>query len=181
MAKEKGNNLSVTRMARVEKKLGSLSRDLLAKKQLPHDIQVYAVQVRDVSGVILESDADSIVMRHKRGAGSSKVVVTTFPRSRVVEEIGEAGGPGLLSIYARTLVRELKGQIVVISGTMIICKDIQTGEVTRLNNAVVGVEIEMVVDETSAAKKYGDLMGKAAKSSKKSTKKAAPAKSKKAK
>lgn len=181
MAKEKGNNLSVTRMARVEKKLGALSRDVLAKKQLPHDIQVYAVQVRDVSGIIMESDADSIVMRHKRGAGSSKVVVTTFPRSRVVEEIGEAGGAGMLSIYARTMVRELKGQLVSISGTMIICKDIQTGEVTRLNNAVAGVDIEMVVDETSASKKYGDLMGKASKPAKKSAKKATPTKAKKAK
>ena len=172
MAKEKGNKLALTRMSRVEKKLGSMNRDVLEKKQLPHDIQVYATQVRDISGVILESDADSIVMRHKRGAGSSKVVITTFPRSRVVEEIGEAGGPGMLSVYARTVVRELKGQLVAVSGNMIICKDVQTGEVTRLNNDVTGVEIEMVVDETSAAKKYADLIGKPAKAAKKTKKKA---------
>lgn len=172
MAKEKGNSLSITRMSRVEKKLGSISREVLAKKQLPHDVLVYAAQVRDISGVILSSDADSVVLRHKRGAGSSKVVISTFPRSRVVEEIGEEGGAGLVSIYGRTLVRELKGQLVTVSGTMIICKDVQTGEVTRLNSAVAGVDIEMVVDETSAAKKYADVMEGSAKSSKakKSTK-----------
>lgn len=168
----KTNSLSVTRMARVEKKLGALSRDILSKKQLPHDIQIYANQVRDISGVIMESDSDSVVMRHKKGSGSSKVIVTTFPRNRIVEEIGEAGGPGLLSVLGRTLVRELKGQLVTMSGSLIMCKDIQTGEVTRLNNGVDGVEIEMSVDENNANKKYSEFLGKEKPKAKKAKKKA---------
>ncbi|AQT28789.1 hypothetical protein YOLOSWAG_320 [Erwinia phage vB_EamM_Yoloswag] len=162
-----------TRINRISKKSGSISQSAAKASQMPHDVTITATQVYDVQGFITELTADSVTIRHKRGFGSSAQVLSTFPRSQVIELVGDTGTFGSLSVLGNVPVRTLKGQLLSFKGTQVIATDFDTKEVTVLNTTVPGVSITYAVNETAAAKKYGIA---APTKGKKADAKAAPAK-----
>lgn len=168
------NDLVATRKERILKKNKSISSTEVSMDQLPHDILVTATMPVEVPGFIVARTSDGLTMRHKRGAGSSKQIVSTFPNSNVVQVLGDEGEYGSVIVVRDAVVLELKGQLVEVHGSTIIATDVTTGEQTHLNSGVQGVNIAMTVDEASAAKKYANLGKK--KTAKKAAKPAAKAK-----
>lgn len=159
------NALVQTRISRIIKKSKGISDSKTPQTALPHDITIEAIAPQELSGFILAIGPDSITMRHKRGAGSSKQIVSTFPNNTVLQRVGEANDYGQVTVVRAHQVFELKGQLVEMSGDTILATDIQTGEVTHINTAIPGHTVSMVVDEVSAAKKY-DLSASTKKSPK---------------
>lgn len=181
VTKASNKSLVPTRLDRVLKKAASVATGKVKAQELPHDIVISATQAHEVSGFILSVTDHAVTLRHKRGFGSSKQIVSTFTTNQIIERVGEADGVGQLLVVANLPVRELKGQKVTIKGDIIVATDINSGEVTTINKNIPGYSVAMSVDEAAAAKKYGiadnSQKGKAAKADKS----AKPAKAEKAK
>ena len=178
----KGTVTVPTRMDRIAKRNGSLSTSKADVQAMPYDIEVVGRQATVIEGFIMAVTADSVTLRHKAKAGSSKQIVSTFPNTLVIERMGSVGEIGQITVIAETAVRTLKGQKVTVKGGVIIATDWETGEVTEFNMHVQGYTVNLVVDETAAAKRYGYEAGsKTAKGGKGKAEKPAKAKGKKSK
>lgn len=182
----KSTSLVPTRLERIAKKTGSISTNKASMSALPHDIVVTGLQATEVLGFLIAVSPEFVTLRHKKGHGSSKQIVSTFSASRIIERIGTAGESGRLTVLANIPILTLSGQTVDVKGHVVTATDIQTGEQTVLHTNIPGYTVNLTVDETTAAKKYGyEAAGKSGKSSKPAkagkADKAAPAKGKKKK
>lgn len=175
----KNTSLVPTRVDRAAKKTSSISTVRAKAEKMPHDVTISAVQAVEIQGFILEITDFHISIRHKRGHGSSKQIVSTFPLNAVIERVGVAGEAGQILVMTHAPVRTLSGQYISIKGNTITATDALNGEVTTLTSNVEGVTVSLQVDETAAAKKYGYEAGSAKKT--KSVKSDKPAKGKKSK
>jgi len=156
MAKNKSTAIAVPkRLDRIAKKAASIITQKAKQSELAHDIVISARQAVEISGYILEITADSITMRHKKGHGSSKQVVSTFNNSQIVSRIGEVGDIGLVLAIVHAPVQVITGQTVKVKDGVIVATDIQTGEVTHVRTDIAGFDVQAVVDEAVAARKYG--------------------------
>ncbi|WOL24569.1 hypothetical protein fHeYen902_223 [Yersinia phage fHe-Yen9-02] len=169
MSKVSSKSIVPTRLDRISKKSASIATGKAKASELPHDISISATQAHEVQGFILSITDNSVTLRHKRGFGSSKQIVSTFTSNQIIERVGDEGGVGQLLVVANMPVRELKGQKVSVKGNTITATDILSGEVTTINQNVPGFSVSMSVDESAAAKKYG-IADSSAKSAKKSDK-----------
>lgn len=156
MSKSKSTSLVPKRIDRIAKKAGAIARVKSKQSDLAHDIEISTRGAHEVSGFIIDVTADgSVTIRHKKGAGSSKQIVSTFAKSQIITFIGEVGEMGQLLVDAYMPVQIIRGQTVKVKEDVMICTDIQTGEVTRVNTTIPGYDVAAVVDEAVAARKYG--------------------------
>lgn len=156
MSKSKSTSLVPKRIDRIAKKAGAIARVKSKQSDLAHDIEISSRSAHEVSGFIIDITSDgSVTMRHKKGAGSSKQVVTTFTKNQIISFIGEVGEMGQALVDAYMPVQIIRGQTVKVKDDVMIATDIQTGEVTRVNTTVPGYDVRAVVDEAVAARKYG--------------------------
>ena len=156
MAKSKSTSLVPKRIERITKKAGAIAQVKSKQTDLAHDIEISTRGAHEVSGFVIEVTADdSVTIRHKKGAGSSKQIVSTFTKNQIISFIGEAGGMGQLLVDAYMVVQVIRGQTVKVKDDVIIGTDIQTGEVTRVSTNIPGYDVRAVVDEAVAARKYG--------------------------
>lgn len=156
MSKSKNTSLVPKRIDRIAKKAGAIARVKSKQSDLAHDIEISARGAHEVSGFIIDVTSDgSVTIRHKKGAGSSKQVVTTFTKNQIITFIGEVGEMGQLLVDAYMPVQIIRGQTVKVKEDAMICTDIQTGEVTRVMTNIAGYDVRAVVDEAVAARKYG--------------------------
>ncbi|AXG66716.1 hypothetical protein JA33_311 [Dickeya phage vB_DsoM_JA33] len=156
MAKSKSTSLVPKRIERITKKAGAIAQVKSKQTDLAHDIEISTRGAHEVSGFVIEVTADdSVTIRHKKGAGSSKQIVSTFTKNQIISFIGEAGGMGQLLVDAYMVVQVIRGQTVKVKDDVIIATDIQTGEVTRIATNIPGYDVRAIVDEAVASKKYG--------------------------
>lgn len=156
MAKSsKSTSLVPKRIDRIAKKAGAIVQVKSKQTELAHDVIISSRGAHEVSGFIIDVTTDgSVTLRHKRGAGSSKQVVSTFTQNQIISFLGEAGEMGQLIVDAYMPVHIIRGQIVKAKDNMLICTDVQTGEVTRVATNVPGYDVAAQVDEAVAARKY---------------------------
>lgn len=150
----KSTSLVPSRLDRIAKKTGSISNVRTSMNSLPHDIIVSGRQAVEVPGYLLSVTDESVTIRHKRGHGSSKQIISTYSANEIIERVGVAGGVGSLTVVMESPVRTLHGQIITVKGNVITARDVQTGEITTLHNNIPGYTVRLVVDESVAAKKY---------------------------
>lgn len=155
MAKAQSTNIVPRRVDRIAKKAGAIIQVKSKLTDLAHDVIISARGAHEVSGFIIDvSSEGSVTLRHKRGAGSSKQVVSTFTKSQIISFLGEVGEFGQLLVDAYMPVQIIRGQTVKVKENEMICTDIQTGEITRVATNVAGYDVSAQVDEAVAAKKY---------------------------
>ncbi|AXG67034.1 hypothetical protein HOU08_gp308 [Dickeya phage vB_DsoM_JA29] len=156
MAKSKSTSLVPKRIDRITKKAGAIAQVKSKQTDLAHDIEISTRGAHEVSGFVIETTADgSVTIRHKKGAGSSKQIVSTFTKNQIISFIGEAGEMGQLLVDAYMVVQVIRGQTVKVKDDVIVATDIQTGEVTRIATNIPGYDVRAIVDEAVASKKYG--------------------------
>lgn len=156
MAKpSKSTSLVPKRIDRIAKKAGAIARVKSKQTDLAHDIEISAHGAHEVSGFIIDAGTDgSVTLRHKKGAGSSKQVVSTFTKNQIISFIGEVGDTGQLLVSAYMPVSILRGQTIKAKEGVLICTDVQTGEITRIATDIPGFDVRAMVDEAVAARKY---------------------------
>lgn len=89
------------------------------------------------AAVLLSEEADFITVRRKKGYGSSKVLETMISKSDIIEITGEGvGSPAIVRAVADVQEVKLQHQKVKRSGAWLVCTDIETGEISRINTAV---------------------------------------------
>ena len=100
------------------------------------------------AAVLLSDDDTSIMVRRKKGYGSSKVLEVMISKSDVLEITGAGVGHEAI-IRAVGQVPELKlaHQKVKNVAGWIICTDAETGEQTRINTRAQGVEVSVVGED----------------------------------
>jgi hypothetical protein len=142
----KGGTLVPTRVDRIAKRVKT---DIVSVKMasIPHTISVQAAQIVEVPGFILDANKDTVTLRHRARAASSKQIITRYARANIIELLGAAGGPGQVMVRQNVELRRLPGQLVRFEGDVIIATDAKSGEVTEFRqtaNAVVTVIAEDV-------------------------------------
>ncbi len=100
------------------------------------------------AAVLLSDDDTSIMVRRKKGYGSSKVLEVMISKSDVLEITGAGVGHEAI-IRAVGQVPELKltHQKVKNVAGWVVCTDAETGEQTRINTRAQGVEVSVVGED----------------------------------
>ncbi len=127
--------------------------DKVRLEKLSATVTVYGEsQLIEVPCFIVSSTDEGLVVRQKARAGSSKQVVKTYPRSRVITQTVELGN-GIVHVIDRAPVLVLKDQSVAYEGTDLLATDNKSGEVTRINTVNPSVVVDVVVEDENAASK----------------------------
>lgn len=112
------------------------------------------------AAVLLSEDDSSIMVRRKKGYGSSKVLEVMISKNDVLEITGAGvGHEAIIRAVAQVQEIKLQHQKVKRQGDWVICTDVETGEVSRINTRAHGAEISIVGEDAK------DGGGKVAKSS----------------
>lgn len=137
-----------SRIERIGKKVRSDVTRVNMNKVL-HTVSVTTTQLCEVAGIILDLTDNSIAIRHKARAASSKQIVSRFNRDEVAEFIGAVGGPGLVLTHRQVEVRKLPNQYIAFKNGVVIATDANTGEVTEFRR-IPGVNINVISEDVKA-------------------------------
>lgn len=140
-----GSDLIPTRTSRLHNKSSVAVGAATAKR---FSVTVTVHKPEQFAAVILSEDDHSLVVRRKKGYGSSKLIETMINKSDVLEITGEGvGSQAIIRAFGMVPEVKLPHQKVKRQGDWIICTDSETGEVTRLNSTAKGVVISVVGED----------------------------------
>lgn len=100
------------------------------------------------AAVLLSEDDHSIMVRRKKGYGSSKVLEVMISKSDVLEiTTAGVGHEAIIRAVAQVQEMKLQHQKVKRQGDWVLCTDVETGEVTRINTRASGAEISIIGED----------------------------------
>lgn len=180
---DKKNRNTANRLSRADK-LSKRLKNISAKtgfkvKSALFTFTVYARQVVEIGGFLIQDSGDTVVLRHKRSSAAQRMVVSRFHRSEVVEVFGAVGEVSSVSVIREVPIREIKEAKLIEDSKGVMTIQTAGGETVKLYQHE-GVRITAVADDDSAAEgggkkskkdKKDKKADKAEKSSKKSGKK----------
>lgn len=165
MAKEKVKKRNtanrLTRSDRISKRLRNVSADSAFNvKKAQFTVRVFAEQLVEIGGYLVEVADNYVMLRHKRTSASKRMIVSRFDTSKLVEVFGAVGEISSVSLVREVLVREVVGSVSETkSGVLKVTTP--AGETVILRE-VCGTRFEVVADdEEGSSGKKGKKVKKA--------------------
>lgn len=157
-AKKKGAKAGVartkvSRLTKAERKLaGTSAKTPFSLKSGQFTVTGFAPVPTEIPGYLVERSATHTVWRHKKTSASKQMVVSVFPNSDILEQLGDEKG-GSISVLQRKAFVSATGTLKF-NGTDIVIKG-EDGTSVFSQNDKVQYEIKAVDAEGSQASTRG--------------------------
>lgn len=149
----------VSRTTKLERKLnGTSAKTPFSMKSAEFTVTGYAQLPVEIPGYLIERGDNFIIFRHKKTSASKQMVVTLFPNAEVIEQLGEVGKIGSVTVLQRKQFTSATGTVKVKGDTIVVTT--ADGEtVNYVYSDKVQYEMKAVDAEGSQASSRGRSAG----------------------